>query len=74
MNGKYDVDNTCDVVKIKVTQTKAVVQINHQGAIKLSVENDNIEIQSTELLVTIDGSNACAFLLVKIADTIIHEL
>ena len=74
LNGKYDVDNTCDVVKMKVTQTTAIEQMDHQVAIKLSVENDNIEIQSPEPLVTNDGSNACAFLSVKIADTIIHEL
>ncbi|XP_044174668.1 uncharacterized protein LOC114958392 isoform X2 [Acropora millepora] len=48
--------------------------MDHQVAIKLSIENDNIEIQSPEPLVTNDGSNACAFLSVKIADTIIHEL
>ena len=62
------INNTCDVVKMKVTQTTAIEQMNHQVAIKLSVENDNIEIQSPELLVTNDGSNACTFLSVKIAE------
>ena len=73
LNGKYDVDNTCDVVKMKVTQTTAIEQMDHQVAIKLSVDKDNIEIQLPELLDTNDGSNACAFLSVKIADRIIHE-
>ena len=48
--------------------------MDRQAANKLSIENDNIQIQSPGLLVTNDGSNACAFLLVKIADRIIHEL
>ena len=72
LNGKYDVDNTCDM-KMKVTQTTAIEQMDHKVTIKLSVGNDNIEIQSPELLDTNDGSNACAFLSVKIADRIIHE-
>lgn len=74
LNGTYDVPNFCDVVKLKVTQSTAIEQMDRQVANKLSIENDNIPIQSPGLLVTNDGSNACAFLSVKIADRIIHEL
>ena len=40
LNDKYDVDNTYDVVKMKFTQATAIEQMDHQVAIKLSVEND----------------------------------
>ena len=61
-------------VKLKVTQTTAIEQMDHQVAIKLSVQDDNIEIpESPGLRLTNDRSNACAFLSVKIADRIIHE-
>ena len=74
LNGTYNVANTCDVVKLKVTQSTAIEQMDHHVANKLSIQNDNIQIQSPGLLVTNDGSNVCTFLSVKIADRIIHEL
>ena len=66
LNNKYDVDNTSDLVKMKMTQTTAIEQRDHEVAIKLSIENDNTEIQSRDLPVTNDGSNACAFLRVDL--------
>lgn len=74
LNGTYNVANTYDVVKLKVPQSTAIEKMDRQVANKLSIENDNIQIQSPDLPVTNDGSNACAFLSVKIADRIIHEL
>ena len=70
LDGRCDVYKTCEVLKLNVTQSTAIEQADHHIA-KL-MEN---HMQSpVPVSVPNEGTNACAFLAVKIGDRIIHEL
>lgn len=69
--GRYDVSKNCDIIKLKVTQSTAIEKNDHHVASKCSRGN---QIQSpVPVNVTNDGTNACAFLSVKIADRVINN-
>ena len=68
--GRCDVSKNCDIIKLKVTQSTAIEKNDHHVASKCSRGN---QIQSpAPVNVTNDGTNACAFLSVKIADRVIN--
>ena len=76
LSGKYSLSKNVDQVKLKVTQSTAIVN-DHRVACKLQCSDEN-QFQSAEQLqqatgVSNDGTNACAFLSVKIVDRMMHE-
>ena len=75
LSGEYSVSKTCDQFKLNVTQSTATELNGRRVAFKVQCSDEN-EFESTEQasVVSNDGTNACAFLSVKIADKIIHGL
>lgn len=70
LDGRCDVHRTCDIVNLKVTQNTATEQMDHYIAEEMQKENQ----QPCPLIISNEGTNACAFLAVKIADSIFHQL
>ena len=60
-----------DVVQLNVSQATAVQQLDERLAVELNKTKDP---QQLEFALPNDGTNACAFLSVKIADRILSEL
>lgn len=75
LSGEYSVSKNCDKFKLNVTQSTATKLKNRRVAFKLQCSDKN-QFESTEQasVVSNDGTNACAFLSVEIADKIIHGL
>ena len=70
LDGRCDVYKTCDVLKLRVTQSKAIKQADHH----IPKLMDNHMQSNGPVSVPNEGTNTCAFLAVKIGDRIIHEL
>ena len=67
LSGQNDVAQNCDVIQLKVSQSTAVEQMDHNIAIGCLLEKtpSPLEVHAAP---TNDGTNACAFLTVTIAD------
>ena len=75
LSGKYSFSKICDQVKLKVNQSTAAELNDHRVACKLQGSEENHHQPPEQANgVSNDGTNACAFLSVNIADRIIHEL
>ena len=70
LDGRCNIHRTCDIVKLNVTQSTAVEQVDRHIAEEIQKENQ----QPCPLTISNEATNACAFLAVKIADSIFHEL
>ena len=75
LSGEYSVSKNCDQFKLNVTQSTATELNDRRVAFKLQCSDEN-QFESSEQasVVSNDGTNACAFLSVKIAEKIIHGL
>ena len=68
------VSDDLDVVHLKVSQATAVQQFDHRLAVQLKGNTDEKPAEQMECALNNDGTNACAFLSVKIADVILSEV
>ncbi|XP_044175083.1 probable cyclin-dependent kinase 8 [Acropora millepora] len=68
------VSDDLDVVQLKVSQATAVQQFDHRFAVQLKDNATNEPADQSENALRNDGTNACAFLSVKIADVILSEV
>ena len=68
------VSEDLDVMHLKVSQAKAVQQFNHRLAVHMKDNADEEPAKQLECALNNDGTNACAFLTVKIADLILSEV
>ena len=68
------VSDDLDVVHLKVSQATAVQQFDHRLAVQLEGNTDEKPAEQMECALNNDGTNACAFLSVKIADVILSEV
>lgn len=74
LSGKY-VSKNCDQFTLNVTQSTATELNDRRVAYKLQCSEENqLESPKQVGVINNDGTNACAFLSVKIADRIIHGL
>ncbi|KAK3712178.1 hypothetical protein QZH41_005805 [Actinostola sp. cb2023] len=70
---KRDIFQCSDVMKLKISQNTALEQTDYDVARKCSEGINQIWPRPVNAAPSNDGSNACAFLSVKIADRLIHE-
>ena len=63
-----------DVMHLRVSQAKAVQQFDHRFAVQLKDNATDEPAEQSENALDNDGTNACAFLSVKIADVILSEV
>ena len=68
------VSDDLDVMHLKVSQATAVQQFDHRFAVQLKDNATDEPAEQSENALDNEGTNACAFLSVKIADVILSEV